>query len=526
MVSLEEDDAEATHTTAIESTADYELTLMAVGRKTLQPPSKRHSSSVSEHPRQNTAGGDAVAGDGRTEEISQQRKLQKKMKRIDSFCDDAVLHNNGLPIAVASTNHLEEEEFPTYTTSTPNLGTISPGVLDSDSTSNEDPRADSSLHSAVFWKQQKQQLLWEKQQQQRHLEAVWDQQQQQLQQQKQAASEVEVPHAPQQRWGTSPSAPEEATPEVTPPTTLAAAKSESQTENNNNCSSNSTHHIMTTPLLEQYCLEQQQEMMKKMMRRTFTRKRRVQQRHDGPGNKCRSLSNRAGAKALLQSAKKGEALMLFGSPRAKAMSPSARSAKPVIDPKDLPPSSDALLLPWQARESWFSLAIDQDANWLPQLHCLVRSDMIELFRQEQTTTQEAPQEQQQRSKQKNECMATTTTEQQQRMQIGIRCRFCAHTAKAFRVPGSTALPMNVVDLYSCCERMWRDHFPSCADVPQSLQERLRRQDDDTPARPFLPLLRYWIYAAMQLGLTDAPDGGVIITREALDRRSTTRLFGG
>ena len=86
--------------------------------------------------------------------------------------------------------------------------------------------------------------------------------------------------------------------------------------------------------------------------------------------------------------------------------------------------------------------------------------------------------------------------------------------------------MNVVDLYSCCERMWRDHFPSCADVPQSLQERLRRQDDDTPARPFLPLLRYWIYAAMQLGLTDAPDGGVIITREALDRRSTTRLFGG
>jgi hypothetical protein len=161
-------------------------------------------------------------------------------------------------------------------------------------------------------------------------------------------------------------------------------------------------------------------------------------------------------------------------------------------PSQLPPC-DEQVEPHFLRQC-FVLALDEDCNWLSECHCFVRSELIEVFR--------ASSEQ---VKARKNSIAY--------LQIGLRCRFCAHRPPMARAGRSSAFPSSIRQIYQSITMMLRDHFSKCGDMPISVQEKFNALKANASQGAF-DSKGYWLYSATKIGLKDTPTG-IMIDEESL-----------
>jgi hypothetical protein len=90
----------------------------------------------------------------------------------------------------------------------------------------------------------------------------------------------------------------------------------------------------------------------------------------------------------------------------------------------LPPCDEGLVPHYSERER-FPLGVDEDPNWLSEFHCFVRSELVEICRASRDDC-------------KSRNNATTY------LQVGVRCRFCAHRPPTARGCRSSAYPSSYV----------------------------------------------------------------------------------
>jgi hypothetical protein len=134
------------------------------------------------------------------------------------------------------------------------------------------------------------------------------------------------------------------------------------------------------------------------------------------------------------------------------------------------------------------LATDEDQNWLSDLLCFVRSELVEVFRATDKDVR-------QRNKSKRVRLG----------QVGLRCRFCAHIPQGGRVGRSSSFPSSLDRIYQSLTMMLRDHFARCTIMPSAHQERFielkrRTTQGATDSK------QYWVHSAREMGLEDTETG--------------------
>lgn len=146
--------------------------------------------------------------------------------------------------------------------------------------------------------------------------------------------------------------------------------------------------------------------------------------------------------------------------------------------------------------SWFEgsapLSRSDDPHWLSELHCFLRSDMVEAF--------SAAEEDLGTGQPRNEAVEVG--------QVGIRCRFCASPSGEHptRPPkGHVYFPPSLVAIHQAATDLHRRHFISCPEMPEDVRATMRslksfgaKAEGDT--------LQYWIDSAREMGLSESPDG--------------------
>ena len=152
---------------------------------------------------------------------------------------------------------------------------------------------------------------------------------------------------------------------------------------------------------------------------------------------------------------------------------------------DLPPCSEGQLESFLTRPC-FPLAIDEDPNWLSEFHCFVRSELVEVFRSNQSDVRS-----------RNNSIGY--------QQVGIRCRFCAHLSPTARVGRSSAFPSSMRQIYQSFTMMLRDHFGNCNAMPTGIQDKFVLLKDK-PSQGATDSKRYWTYSAQKTGMRDSAEG--------------------
>jgi hypothetical protein len=176
---------------------------------------------------------------------------------------------------------------------------------------------------------------------------------------------------------------------------------------------------------------------------------------------------------------------------------------PRHDSLDLPPREEGPIDSHRLRAS-FPLGIEEDANWLSDFHCFVRSEMVEVFRASEED-----------ARARNKSIA--------HLQIGLRCRFCAHTTPMSRACRSSAFPSTLRQLYQSFTMMLRDHFAGCGEVPSTISEKFASLKDK-PSHGASDSKKYWIYAARKIGMQDTPNG-LMMTSDSRAEGSQLPAFG-
>jgi len=126
----------------------------------------------------------------------------------------------------------------------------------------------------------------------------------------------------------------------------------------------------------------------------------------------------------------------------------------------------------------------EDVNWLSELQCFVRSELIQVF-----------------------CATSIDVEERQGRiqlhQVGLRCRHCAGQQQ--RASRAVAFPSSSKHLYQSFTMMLREHFSICNAMPVLVQEKLQ----DLQSRPQIGAFdsrAYWIHSAQVYGLTSNGHG--------------------
>lgn len=174
-----------------------------------------------------------------------------------------------------------------------------------------------------------------------------------------------------------------------------------------------------------------------------------------------------------------------GQPPSPGTNPPASTQTTSLTPKDLPSCFNHPLAPWSSRP-FFPLGIDEDANWLSEFHCFVRNELVELFRASEDDV-----------KARNGSIAS--------MQLGMRCRYCAHLSSTAKTGRSSAFPSSLRQIYQSFTMMLRDHFGGCEAIPGHLLHKFIELKDK-PAQGATDSKRYWIYSAMKVGMSDTKEG--------------------
>eukprot|EP00978_Attheya_sp_CCMP212_P025167 scaffold80508_cov60-Attheya_sp.AAC.9 len=244
--------------------------------------------------------------------------------------------------------------------------------------------------------------------------------------------------------------------------------------------------------------------------------------------------------------------------------PSSKPSTVVVSPVPTMSLSTTHLGPSTANQSspitstgpWFegvrSLALPKDAQYLSELHCLIRSN-LEIFTATDAhvssstpvpttgTTMPNP------SPSHGHGIGTWRRTPVLKQRVGVRCIHCAMAGDAggdsadtttvsssptklkFKkgrrggaMVGSVSYPQNVAGLYPICLQKPTLHFGSCPHLPLSVQAQLHKLTvDPETGEPLrqrhstgaISAQAYYILAAQRMGLVDVGKGGIRLSRD-------------
>lgn len=153
------------------------------------------------------------------------------------------------------------------------------------------------------------------------------------------------------------------------------------------------------------------------------------------------------------------------------------SADEMSDIEDLPDISHPGCVP---------LSKPDDAHWLSDLQCFLRSDMVEAF----AVTAED--------------IKAGIYKDVEELQVGIRCKYTGSLPPEERPDGHCYFPHSLSAIQSCVSDLHRRYFSSCTHIPedvcktfQSLKGFTGKADGETH--------QYWVDSARELGLSNYVD---------------------
>lgn len=155
------------------------------------------------------------------------------------------------------------------------------------------------------------------------------------------------------------------------------------------------------------------------------------------------------------------------------------------------------------------LAMPEDKDRLNQLHCFMRSELLEVV-----VIQPADAN----SKETDSFSKTpTSSDPQQIGRVGLRCVHCSMSADGGRTGPSMSIfyPKSTGEIYRLVTSWKRCHLSKCKNIPKSVREELSRLNE-VKARG---KTSYWTESASQLGLVNMPTkiGGICFSPEPTQR---------
>mmetsp|Transcript_30052 Transcript_30052/g.69327 ORF Transcript_30052/g.69327 Transcript_30052/m.69327 type:complete len:175 (-) Transcript_30052:263-787(-) len=156
------------------------------------------------------------------------------------------------------------------------------------------------------------------------------------------------------------------------------------------------------------------------------------------------------------------------------------------------------------------LSLPEDSEELNSLHCFVRAELLELFKEgdeEESSSSSSCRKAQMQDKAKKKKSTDAG-------RVGLRCVFCGRLPRRSRtgITMSTFFPKSVNDIYRSVCTWQRVHFRSCRHIPDDVRQKYwqLKASDRTRGKT-----RYWVRSARQLGLEDIDTnrGGVYLKSE-------------
>lgn len=207
-----------------------------------------------------------------------------------------------------------------------------------------------------------------------------------------------------------------------------------------------------------------------------------------------------------------------------ASGPAGAPPKDLKTPRDnaipplqmLPPNSTEQpmqCLPIQTKKEFSKLGTEEDSNWLSEMHCFLRSEIVEVFHVENS-----------------KLTGRSTSKGLSAKQVGIRCRFCADMPPESRVSRSSAFPSSLRQLYQSFTMMVRDHFGPhnmCTAIPPAHRDHLNHLRHSRNSQGASDSKHYWVHAAHKIGMVDNENGGkgIHITPESKAKGKELGNFG-
>jgi hypothetical protein len=130
-----------------------------------------------------------------------------------------------------------------------------------------------------------------------------------------------------------------------------------------------------------------------------------------------------------------------------------------------------------------------DSDWLSEMECFVRSEIIEAF--------------------SLESMDDIKISYQGRKipsvgQVGIQCHFCKELDLSERSPGSMMFPESLDQIHVKVESMVKQHLSSCHRMPDDIRDTFKSFRGFDAKLTTDDSEQYWIYAARDAGLANIP----------------------
>lgn len=131
-----------------------------------------------------------------------------------------------------------------------------------------------------------------------------------------------------------------------------------------------------------------------------------------------------------------------------------------------------------------------DVNWLSEMQCFLRSDLVEVFAYQEEDGLEG----------------YTGRKEPAIGQVGVRCVTCKSLDPSEKPNGCVAFPENLSNLHTKAMDMLRLHFHSCPSMRDDTKETFKT------LRGFGPKVaddsqQYWVDSARDIGLSNIPPGG-------------------
>mmetsp|Transcript_6015 Transcript_6015/g.8513 ORF Transcript_6015/g.8513 Transcript_6015/m.8513 type:complete len:1159 (+) Transcript_6015:162-3638(+) len=126
-----------------------------------------------------------------------------------------------------------------------------------------------------------------------------------------------------------------------------------------------------------------------------------------------------------------------------------------------------------------------DAHWLSDIHCYVRSELVEVF-----------------SLTKDDSLNGYGGRKEPAIsQVGVRCVFCKNLEESERPIGYMYFPDSVAAIHTKVNDLIRLHFPSCPAMPEDVKETFKSLRG-FGAKAIGDQQGYWIDAAKDIGMED------------------------
>lgn len=193
----------------------------------------------------------------------------------------------------------------------------------------------------------------------------------------------------------------------------------------------------------------------------------------------------------------GDSKMAFLGQMEMGETPKCSPCLPPVEEGNTPHYSQRVIVP---------LGMEEDANWLSERQCFIRSELLEVVRASH-----------------EEVLVRSSSKSIAYQQVGIRCRYCAHLQAGSRAIRASAFPSSIRQMYQSFTMMVRDHFSNCVGVPPDKKQRFLKLKGLTSPSSSLSR-QYWTFAAKKLGMRDS-EYGIMINEETQAEASKIPPFG-